>query len=104
MIGERDGKPFGRIACPEFGNESGSAIVPMSPRRYRRAVPWRYTSVEVDTWIPLGTQGAVKDALRGNWETTVGRRTGVTPPTPPPGDGPDPDACTYEILLKKFEG
>jgi hypothetical protein len=68
---------------------------------------WEYTSVEVDAWMPVGVQGGPKDLLRKlgqeGWEAFA-----VTPPTPPPGDDPamdtstcDPDASTYEILLKR---
>lgn len=61
---------------------------------------WEYTSVEADTWLPLSAQGAAKERLQElgsqGWEAFA-----VTPPTPPPGDGKDPDESVYEILLKR---
>ena len=61
---------------------------------------WEYTAIRVDLWGPLGTQGGPKDELRRlgeeGWEAFA-----VTPPTPPPGDGPDPDESSYEILMKR---
>jgi len=29
----------------------------------RQTLRWEYTSVAVDTWLPLSTQGGVKEAL-----------------------------------------
>lgn len=61
---------------------------------------WEYTSVGVDLWLPLRSQGGPKDELRRlgveGWEAFA-----VTPPTPPPGDGADPDHSEYEILLRR---
>ena len=61
---------------------------------------WEYTTVAVDAWMPLGVQGGPKELLaqlgRDGWEAFA-----VTPPTPPPGHGDDPDESTYEILLKR---
>jgi len=59
-----------------------------------------YTSVAVDTWMPLGIQGGPKEQLRelgrDGWEAFA-----VTPRTPPTGEGDGPDESTYEILLKR---
>ena len=61
---------------------------------------WEYTSVPVDAWLPLGDQGGVKDQLRRlgaeGWEAYA-----VTPPTPRLPEAYDPDASTYEVLLKR---
>ena len=61
---------------------------------------WEYTSVAADTWLPIGDQGGIKELLdrlgAEGWEAYA-----VTPPTPPLGDGDDPDASTYSILLKR---
>jgi len=66
----------------------------------RQTLRWEYTSVAVDTWLPLSTQGGVKEALMRlgseGWEAVA-----VTPPTPPSGMTEDPDQSTYEILLKR---
>lgn len=63
-------------------------------------MPWEYTSVSCDTWLPLNVQGGPKDLLRrlgaDGWEAY-----GVSPPTPPVGEGDDPDASTYDVLLKR---
>jgi hypothetical protein len=63
-------------------------------------VNWEYVSVQVDLWVPLFAQGGPKEDLRRlgaeGWEAFA-----VTPPTPAPGDGDDPDRSSYEILLKR---
>jgi hypothetical protein len=63
-------------------------------------VEWEYTTVTADTWLPLGVQGGPKELLdklgRDGWEAFA-----VTPPTPPTGQGDDPDASTYDILLRR---
>ena len=65
-----------------------------------KRMTWQYTTVTVDTWLPLGVQGGVVDLLeqlgQDGWEAF-----GVTPPTPPVGEGEDPDASTYDVLLKR---
>ena len=46
---------------------------------------------------PLGAQGGPKDLLaklgEDDWEAFA-----VSPPTPPPGEGDDPDASSYDII------
>ena len=63
-------------------------------------VHWEYTSVVVDLWMPLAGQAGPKELLlqlgAEGWEAFA-----VTPPTPPLGDGDDPYASTYEVLLKR---
>jgi hypothetical protein len=66
-------------------------------------VPWEYTSVSCDTWLPVNVQGGVQELLErlgaDGWEAYA-----VTPPTPPPGDGDDPDLSSFDILLKREIG
>jgi hypothetical protein len=63
-------------------------------------VEWEYTTVTADAWLPLGAQSGPKELLRKlgeeGWEAF-----GVTPSTPPTGSGDDPDASSYDILLKR---
>src|SRR5262245_36552810 len=88
----------GSSAAPVFGQAPRRASVP-APVRVT-SVEWEYTSVTVDAWMPLAVQGGPKELLRklgeDGWEAFA-----VTPATPPPGDGDDPDASTDEILLRR---
>jgi hypothetical protein len=63
-------------------------------------MPWEYTSVECDPWLPVNAQGGPKELLKRlgdeGWSAYA-----VTPPIPPPGDGDDPDQSSSEILLKR---
>ena len=62
---------------------------------------WEYTTVLVDTWLRLEVQAEPKQRLRtlgdDGWEAFA-----VTPPTPAPGEGDDPDESTYEIILMRM--
>lgn len=61
---------------------------------------WEYTSIQADTWMPLSVQAGTKHQLlklgEEGWEAFA-----VTPPTPPFGEGEDPDQSVYEILLRR---
>ncbi len=61
---------------------------------------WEYTSVVADAWLSLSVQGSAKEALRAlgedGWQAFA-----VTPATPPNAREADPDASTYEILLRR---
>jgi hypothetical protein len=61
---------------------------------------WEYTSVQADTWLALSVQAGAKQQLRDlgldGWEAFA-----ITPPTPPLGEGEDPDQSVYEILLRR---